>query len=76
MKTKLLLVVAAALAIAAVGRQIVLACPFCSVESQTLSEEIKGADAVVLAQLVKGGRRTLIRPIRIWEWPRLRSSSR
>ncbi|HEX4413284.1 MAG TPA: hypothetical protein VH107_06620 [Lacipirellulaceae bacterium] len=29
------------------------ACPFCSVESQTLSEEIKGADAVVLAKLVK-----------------------
>ncbi|HEX3599757.1 MAG TPA: hypothetical protein VHU84_06410 [Lacipirellulaceae bacterium] len=30
-----------------------LACPFCSVESQTLSEETKGADAVVLAKLVK-----------------------
>src|SRR5262245_16610710 len=29
------------------------ACPFCSVESQTLSEETKGADAVVLAKLVK-----------------------
>ncbi len=29
------------------------ACPFCSVESQTLSEEIKGTDAVVLAKLVK-----------------------
>lgn len=31
----------------------VLACPFCSVESQTLSEETRGADAVVLAKLVK-----------------------
>src|SRR5689334_15253528 len=30
-----------------------VACPFCSVESQTLSEEIKGADAAVLAKLVK-----------------------
>ncbi len=29
------------------------ACPFCSAESQTLSEEINGADAVVLAKLVK-----------------------
>jgi hypothetical protein len=31
----------------------VFACPFCSVESQTLSEETKAADAVVLAKLVK-----------------------
>ena len=30
-----------------------MACPFCNVESQTLSEEIKSADAVVLAKLVK-----------------------
>ena len=30
-----------------------LACPFCSVETQTLSEETRGADAVVLAKLVK-----------------------
>src|SRR3954465_15407165 len=29
------------------------ACPFCSVESQTLTEETRGADAVVLARLVK-----------------------
>ncbi len=29
------------------------ACPFCNVESQTLSEETKGADAVVLAKLLK-----------------------
>jgi hypothetical protein len=29
------------------------ACPFCSVESQTLSEETEAADAVVLAKLVK-----------------------
>jgi hypothetical protein len=32
---------------------IAVACPFCSVESLTLSEETKGADAVVLAKLVK-----------------------
>src|SRR4051794_16021923 len=32
---------------------VVWACPFCSVETQTLSEETRGADAVVLAKLVK-----------------------
>jgi hypothetical protein len=31
----------------------VIACPFCSVESQTLSEETSAADAVVLAKLLK-----------------------
>ena len=31
----------------------VWACPFCSVESQTLSEETGSADAVVLARLIK-----------------------
>ena len=31
----------------------VVACPFCNVESKTLSEETNGADAVVLAKLVK-----------------------
>ena len=31
----------------------VWACPFCSVESKTLSEETSGADAVVLAKLLK-----------------------
>jgi hypothetical protein len=31
----------------------ILACPFCSVESQTLSEETQAADAVVLAKLIK-----------------------
>ncbi len=29
------------------------ACPFCNAESQTLSEETRGADAVVLAKLLK-----------------------
>ena len=29
------------------------ACPFCSVESQTLSEETQSSDAVVLAKLIK-----------------------
>src|SRR5690606_3703366 len=32
---------------------IALACPFCTVESQTLSEEIDGSDAAVIAYLVK-----------------------
>lgn len=36
----------------AIGRP-ALACPFCAVESQTLSEEIAGADVAVLAKLVK-----------------------
>ncbi len=40
-----------ALGLAATGTA--LACPFCSVETQTLSEEMRGADAVVLAKLVK-----------------------
>jgi len=30
------------------------ACPFCSVTSQTLSEEMEGSDVAVLAQLVQG----------------------
>ena len=42
---------AALVAVAATG--IAVACPFCSVETQTLSEETRGADAVVLARLVK-----------------------
>ncbi|MEX0641915.1 MAG: hypothetical protein WD468_04400 [Pirellulales bacterium] len=33
--------------------RVVAACPFCSVQSQTLSEETQAADAVVLAKLVK-----------------------
>jgi hypothetical protein len=32
---------------------IAVACPFCNVETQTLSEETRGADAVVLAKLLK-----------------------
>src|SRR3954462_11397457 len=53
MKTKLLTVGAVLLMWIGAMLQVALACPFCSVESQTLSEEIKGADAVVLAKLVK-----------------------
>jgi hypothetical protein len=30
-----------------------MACPFCSIESQTLSEETQSSDAVVLAKLIK-----------------------
>src|SRR5438552_3604027 len=44
-------VAAVVLGLAAGGT--VWACPFCSVESQTLSEETRGADAVVLAKLLK-----------------------
>lgn len=43
----------AALVIALAGSASALACPFCSVESQTLSEETEAADAVVLAKLVE-----------------------
>jgi hypothetical protein len=35
------------------GARVTVACPFCSVQSQTLSEETQAADAVVLAKLVK-----------------------
>src|SRR5438552_5024575 len=45
--------VAFALLVGLAGGGSVWACPFCSVESQTLSEETRGADAVVLAKLVK-----------------------
>src|SRR5215210_2916910 len=44
--------VLAALAIGLAARNVV-GCPFCSVETQTLSEETRGADAVVLAKLLK-----------------------
>lgn len=43
----------AAAAILLTGVTSVVACPFCSVESQTLSEETQSADAVVLARLIK-----------------------
>jgi hypothetical protein len=43
---------AAAIALLSAAK-IASACPFCSVESQTLTEETRGADAVVLARLVK-----------------------
>src|SRR4051794_7570307 len=43
------------LAASAIGlaAAITVACPFCNVETQTLSEETRGADAVVLAKLLK-----------------------
>ncbi len=49
------LLAACIVAVAAVlfGAGVVAACPFCSVTSQTLSEETQAADAVVLARLVK-----------------------
>ena len=42
------------LGISVLGAWSVHACPFCSVTSQTLSEELAGADVAVLARLVKG----------------------
>lgn len=50
-ETKVLLS-AVGLAFGAMGAA-AYACPFCNVESQTLTEETKGADAVVLAKLLK-----------------------
>jgi hypothetical protein len=47
------LILFAAVALVGGMSSFTLACPFCSVESQTLSEETKGADAVVLAKLLK-----------------------
>lgn len=40
-------------AIAAVAGSALLACPYCTVESSTLSEEMEASDAVVLAKLIK-----------------------
>src|SRR3954466_10263626 len=45
--------VLASVAIGWAAAGVAIACPFCSVESQTLTEETRGADAVVLAKLVK-----------------------
>lgn len=42
-----------ALAVPALAANVAACCPFCSVTSQTLSEESRAADAVVLAKLVK-----------------------
>src|SRR4051794_28209228 len=53
MKSRLRIVGAMSLALLISAAASVWACPFCNVESQTLSEETKGADAVVLAKLVK-----------------------
>jgi hypothetical protein len=52
MKFTPFLVHLAALAVLFADTASTLACPFCSVESQTLSEETAAADAVVLAKLV------------------------
>ena len=46
-------IAAACVAVLFAAAASVWACPFCNVESQTLSEETDGADAVVLAKLVK-----------------------
>jgi hypothetical protein len=53
MRTHSFKLVLAALVVGAAAAGIAVACPFCSVETQTLSEETRGADAVVLAKLVK-----------------------
>jgi hypothetical protein len=53
MKTLCFKSVLAVLAIGLAAAGIAVACPFCNVETQTLSEETRGADAVVLAKLLK-----------------------
>src|SRR3954464_7173311 len=52
MKSHLFKLVFAAL-VTGLASDVAIACPFCNVETQTLSEETRGADAVVLAKLVK-----------------------
>jgi hypothetical protein len=46
-------VLAVAMVALLAGVNVAWACPFCSAESQTLSEETQSADAVVLAKLIK-----------------------
>src|SRR4051812_1530446 len=53
MKSHYFKYVSAAVALGLAATRIAVACPFCSVETQTLSEETRGADAVVLAKLIK-----------------------
>ena len=53
MKTLCFKFVLAVSAIGLAAAGIAVACPFCNVETQTLSEETRGADAVVLAKLLK-----------------------
>lgn len=53
MKSYLFRIVLAALAFGITAAGLAWACPFCSVETQTLTEETRGADAVVLAKLLK-----------------------
>src|SRR4051812_31801893 len=53
MKSSNFKLVLTALAIGLTAAAIAAACPFCNVETQTLSEETRGADAVGLAKLVK-----------------------
>jgi hypothetical protein len=53
MKTYNFKLVLVALATVFTAAEFAVACPFCNVETQTLSEETRGADAVVLAKLVK-----------------------
>jgi hypothetical protein len=47
-----------AIAICSAGTGYLLACPFCTAESQTLSEETQTADVVVLAKLLKEAEET------------------
>src|SRR5262245_14987775 len=53
MKSHTYKIVMGTLVIALIATEIATACPFCNVETQTLTEETRGADAVVLAKLVK-----------------------
>jgi hypothetical protein len=53
MKPSIFKATLATLVLTLTAASIVWACPFCSVETQTLTEETRGADAVVLAKLLK-----------------------
>lgn len=52
MLRKLLIVVAAALVVSIAGVQFAQACPFCSAQQMTLSEEMKSNDMTVICKLV------------------------
>lgn len=53
MKTHCFKFVLPALVIGFAPTAVAVACPFCSVETQTLTEETRGSDALVLAKLLK-----------------------
>ncbi len=55
MRLNLTLLIAAVVSLSIAISPELRGCPFCTAQSQTLSEEMRAADAVVLARLVKSG---------------------